>query len=96
MRNNNFNAPLLDYDMGILFTVINDVPEVGHSTFYKTNFNIAREAYHEDPFAIVFLQTDKGNWYKCDRGLADSGIEFHRVGHAAVPAIILMMGMLQP
>lgn len=96
MRNYEFAPPLGDFDMGILFLIVNDVPDVGHLTFFKTNQNIACEARQHDPFAIVYLRSVQGTWYKGEYCYSNSRYKFLPVGMAAVPQLILMMDVLKP
>lgn len=96
MKNYDFNRPLGDYEMGILFLIINNVPEVSHRTYYRTLCFMAKDAQRDDPFAIVFLQSEQGNWYKGEYCYADCRHKFIPVGLAAVPDVILMMNMVKP
>lgn len=96
MRNFNFNPPLVEYSMGTLFLVVNEIPEVGHCTYYSTNLKIAQEAKDEDPFAIVFLHAEQGTWYKGEYCYTNGRYKFTPVGVAAVPELILMMNVVKP
>lgn len=89
-------APNGDFSMGTLFLVVNDIPEVGHCTYYKKNLITAREAKDEDPFAIVYLLTEQGTWFKGDYCYTDGRHKFLPVGLAAVPQLILMMNVVKP
>jgi hypothetical protein len=89
-------APFGEFSMGTLFLVVNDIPEVCHCTYYKTNLKIAREAKDEDPFAIVFLLTEQGTWFKGDYCYTDGRHKFTPVGKSAVPQLILMMNVVKP
>lgn len=96
MRKKDWSAPLGEYSLGTLFLVVNDIPEVGHCTHFRTNLMLAREAKDEDPFAIVFLLSEQGTWYKGDYSYADSRHKFLPVGMAAIPELILMMNVVRP
>lgn len=96
MRKKDWNAPLGEYSLGTLFLVVNDIPEVGHCTHFRTNLILAREAKDEDPFAIVFLLSEQGTWYKGDYCYTDRRHKFIPVGVPAVPELIRTMRMLQP
>lgn len=96
MRNYNFSPPLGEYDMGTLFLVVNEVPEVCNKTYLRTNICTAQEAHKNDPFAIVFLLDERGAWYKGDYCYTDRRHKFIPVGVPAVPELIRTMRMLQP
>ncbi|AXC36488.1 hypothetical protein HOT57_gp44 [Pseudomonas phage phCDa] len=96
MRTFTAAAPFGEMTMGILYLVVNEVPEVCHNTYFKTNLSIAKEAYQNDPFAIVYLFTEQGRWFKGEYCYSNQRHHFTPVGMAAVPDLILTMRLMQP
>lgn len=81
---------------GILFTIVNDVPDVTVRLPFNAILQVCDGAYKNDPFCVVFMQDDSGNWYKGEYCYANKRYNFTSVGLAAVPNVILMMNMVKP
>lgn len=82
--------------MGIVFTIVNDVPDVSIRLPFNAILQVCNGAFRNDPFCVVYMQDDSRHWYKGEYCYSNKRYNFTAVGLAAVPNVILMMDMVKP
>lgn len=81
---------------GVAYFVVNNVPEISDMLFFNDLLKICDGAFRNDPFCMVYMQSDSHHWYKGEYCYSNKRFYFTAVGLAAVPDVILMMDMVKP
>lgn len=89
-------APLSAASFGVLYAIINEVPDMSIRLQFNEILAFCGAAHENDPFAVVYLFDDERRWYKGEHCYANQRYKFLPVGLAAIPDVILMMQVCQP